>query len=244
MRLLVFQHSVLDHPGIMRDFMRADGPSWDAIDWHEDPSRPTLDGYDALIVMGGPQQADEEEQHPWLATEKALIREAALRRHLPVLGICLGAQLLADATGGRVTRMAEPEIGLLDVALTEAGIEDPLFAGLPETVKTLQWHLHAIDELPPNGRHLARSPRCEFQAFRVGRAAYGLQFHLEVTAEMVRGTRAFPDYVAALEAGRGAGALERLAVETQKNADTLGRSARGIYDNFVTLVRADPGGPA
>ncbi len=114
MRLLVLQHSPLDHPGVMRRYMAEDGIEWDPIDTYTGCIIPPLDSYDALLVMGGPQQTDQESAYPWLKVEKNYIRRAILVEEKPVLGICLGSQLIADVMGGRVGRMAMPEIGILD----------------------------------------------------------------------------------------------------------------------------------
>ena len=236
MRILVLQHSPLDHPGVMRRYMAEDGIAWDAIDVYEDQSFPPLDGYDAMIVMGGPQQTDEEAAHPWLAGEKQYIRRAILDGRKPIMGVCLGGQLIAEVMGGRVGAMERPEIGILDIETADGAAGDALFAGLSVPAKTLQWHLYAVRDLPPGALHLMRSPACENQAFRVGALAYGMQFHMEMSVDMVLGVEAYPEYVAALEAQHGAGALTRLADETERYAAALDRSARRIFDNFVSLA--------
>lgn len=237
MKFLVFQHSELDHPGSFQAPMKDAGVTWDAVDFHIDPTIPPLEGYDGLIVMGGPQQTDEETLYPWLAPEKAVIRDA-VARDMPLLGVCLGSQLLADAHGGTVGQLARPEIGLCDITLTDLGCADPLFDGFDPTTRTMQWHLNAVTALPAGAQHLMHSPLCEVQAFRIGRAAYGVQFHMEMTADLVLGVRAFPEYVVALEAECGAGALERLAAETEASTSALERNSRRMIENFVALARS------
>jgi GMP synthase-like glutamine amidotransferase len=134
-----------------------------------------------LILMGGPMSANDD--LPWVPHELAAIREA-VHRGIPVLGVCLGAQLIARVLGARVYPNTEKEIGWSPLHFTEAAAADPLFHGFsgPETV--FQWHAETFD-LPPGAEHLAYSSACRHQAFRVGGNVYGMQFHLEVTPEMV-----------------------------------------------------------
>jgi|AP95_1055475.scaffolds.fasta_scaffold103716_1 GMP synthase-like glutamine amidotransferase len=237
MRFLVIQHSPLDNPGVIRDFLAEDGIAWDGIDTYAGQAIPSLDDYAALIIMGGPQQTDQEAEHPWLVDEKDFIRRTIREDSKPVLGICLGAQLIAEVSGGRVGPMQQPEIGVLDVETLPGAAEDALLAGLPARAKAVQWHLHAILELPPGARLLMRSTAWENQAIRLGRAVYGLQFHMELSADMVQSVEAYPEYVAALEAQHGAGALARLVDDTEHHSADMSRSIRLIYDNFVKLAR-------
>ncbi len=234
--VLVLQHSEIDVPGHFGDSMDAQGVAWQALDMHEAPALPLATDYDALLVMGGPQQVDEEALYPWLADEKALIRDAAARA-VPVLGVCLGCQLIADALGGRVAPLARPEVGIMPFTLTAAGGTDPLFAGLPETPLTMQWHLNAVVDLPPGATHLARSEACAVQAFRVGDAVYGVQFHMEVTRDLVARTSLFPDYVEALEATEGDGAFARVVAATGAHGETLRAQAHRLFGNFLALVQ-------
>ena len=115
-RIVVFQHIRSEHPGILRDFLAADRVDWQAVELDEGEPIPDLDGFDALWVMGGPMDVWEEEAHPWLVTEKEVIRKAVIDRGMPYLGFCLGHQLLADALGGTVGPAKIPEVGVMEVA--------------------------------------------------------------------------------------------------------------------------------
>ena len=139
--------------------------------------------YDALMVFGGSMHPDQDEQFGWLAREAEFLAEA-LVEEVPVLGVCLGAQMLARAAGAWVRPAREPEVGWLDVELTAAGRDDPVLGVLPPRTEAFQWH-HYTFEIPVGGTELARSAVCT-QAFRVGERAWGIQFHAEATLEMVQ----------------------------------------------------------
>lgn len=237
MRFLVFQHIAIEHPGIFREFLRADGISWDAVELDEGAHIPSLDGYDALWVMGGPMDVWEEGLHPWLKAEKQAIREWVQVRGKPYFGLCLGHQLLGSALGGHVGKMPQPEVGILEVALNEAGLRDPLFAGLAPRFHALQWHGAAVLNAPKGTTILATSPVCANQAMRVGDVAYGLQYHVELTPRTVGEWGAIPTYACALDDTLGQGALPKLdAAATAKMAEFTGNS-RKLYDNFLGLMR-------
>jgi len=238
MRVLVFQHIAVEHPGAFASFLDADGYDWDAVELDASATIPDLDGYDMLWVMGGPMDVWEEDLHSWLAPEKAAIRRW-VGTGKPYLGICLGHQLLADALDGRVGPGAAPEVGVLPVTLTEAGRDDPLFRGLPETGPCFQWHGAAVFELPTGARVLARSEVCPVQAIRVGECAYGLQYHLEVMPDMVAAWGGVTAYQTSLETVMGPGAMDMLLAETEAHAAALTASARMVYDNLMGIaVRA------
>lgn len=236
MRFLVLQHIACEHPGVFRDFMRADGTRWDAIELDEGDAIPSLDGYDALVVMGGPMDVWEESEHPWLRAEKQCIREAVRDRGLPYLGLCLGHQLLADALGGRVEPMKTPEVGILSVELTPAAADDSLFVGVAQVTSALQWHSAEVTALPEDATVLAQSTLCPIQAFRVGAKAYGIQYHVELTEATVPEWGCVPAYDAALENTLGPGALERLKREAEANMPGFNATARTLYDNFKAVV--------
>lgn len=145
--------------------------------WDEPPSRP-IEEYGAVMIFGGVMNTHEEDDYPWLRDEDALIRRL-LEHGTPMLGICLGAQLIAKATDTPVVRADWPEIGFYDVELLPAAKDDPLFFGLPDRVMALQWHYYRF-ELPPSAVPLARNALC-WQAYRLGDTVWGLQFHAETT---------------------------------------------------------------
>lgn len=149
----------------------------------EPPPRP-LDAYEAVLVLGGAMHADEEDWHPWLREETMWLQQL-LGRHVPVLGMCLGVQLLARAAGATVGPLPEPEIGWYEVELTEEGIADPVLGALPPGFESFQWH-HYTYGLPAGAVELARSDACT-QAFRLGDACWGVQFHPEVRQAQIEG---------------------------------------------------------
>jgi len=151
--------------------------------WGTPPPRP-IESYDAVLVLGGAMHADHDDSHPWLVPETRWLEEL-LVNETPVLGVCLGVQLLARAAGAWVGPLLEPEIGWHDVELTDAGIDDPVLGALPRTFAALQWH-HYTYGIPTGAVELARSASCT-QAFRLGSACWGVQFHPEVTQSQLDG---------------------------------------------------------
>jgi GMP synthase (glutamine-hydrolysing) len=138
--------------------------------------------YDAVFVFGGGMHVDQEATHPWLRDEDGLIKEL-LANGVPLLGVCLGSQLIAKAAGAKVGPAPREEVGWHEVETTPEAARDMLFKGLPDSFKAFQWHSYAF-ELPPGGTPLARNP-VGLQAFRLGETAWGIQFHAEVTQEIV-----------------------------------------------------------
>jgi GMP synthase-like glutamine amidotransferase len=186
-RALVVTHSATEGPGTLAEWLPAAGVELQVVaPWNGEavPSDPTA--YDAVVVLGGPQQAYDDGSAPWLRATKDLLAEA-VRTRVPTLAICLGAQLLAEATGGRVEPGEDGiEAGARLVAKRDAAWDDELFGDVPFTPTVVQWHEDAVTDLPPGAVLLASSSRYPHQAFRVGDRAWGLQFHIETPPEMVR----------------------------------------------------------
>ncbi|HKD36052.1 MAG TPA: gamma-glutamyl-gamma-aminobutyrate hydrolase family protein [Pirellulales bacterium] len=182
--VLAFRHVPHEGLGTIEDALRRERVACGVIDlFRESPREFHPEQLAGLVVMGGPMNVDETDRHPFLADEVRWIRDA-LDADLPILGVCLGSQLLAKALGSRVYTNRVKEIGWYEIELTEAGRGDALFSGCQPTEMVFHWHGDTFD-LPDGAVQLARAVDCENQAFRFGRAAYGLQFHLEVTPEII-----------------------------------------------------------
>ena len=183
-RLLVVQPDELDPPARLADWLTGAGAELDVVrPAKADLPEPHL--YDGIVCLGGAMGANDDLDHPWLADVRRLLASAVTAR-VPTLAICLGAQLLAVALGGQVVVGENgPEVGPGLVAKRDAAWRDPLFADLPFTPDVLQFHHDAIVRLPPSAELLAAAPRYPNQAFRVGPSAYGVQFHIETTPEIV-----------------------------------------------------------
>ena len=185
--VLVIEPEASDPVGPLGDWLSAAG-------LHLTVSRPfageplpaDLDDFQGLIVLGGSMGANDDADYPYLAGIRRLLAEA-VAREIPTLGICLGGQLLAVATGGRVASSPDgPEYGAQLIAKRANAGTDPLFGPMPITPDVIQWHVDAITALPPGAVQLASSPVCENQAFRLGRLAWGVQFHIETTPALLR----------------------------------------------------------
>ena len=185
-----------------------------------------VDGVDGLVVLGGPMGAYETDAHPRLLEEMRLI-ERALARGVPVLGVCLGSQLLAHVLGARVFPSGQLELGWHDVELGEHAARDALFAHAPRVFPALHWH-GDVFELPPGAVHLARSRSTAHQAFSFAGAAWGLLFHLEAPPAQVQAmARAFPEDLA--RAGTTPDALARDTARHEATTDAIAAQVFGAW---------------
>jgi GMP synthase (glutamine-hydrolysing) len=203
------------------------------VELDEGEPLPDWRDFAAIVAMGGPMSVNDEEELPWLGAEKALIAEA-VRAGLPFFGACLGVQLLAVSLGAEVAPGPAPEVGILPVFLTEAAASDPVFADLPRELLTLQWHGDTFS-LPEGAVLLASSPAYPNQAFRWGRQAYGVQFHLELSGEMAAEWARVPSYADALARVLGPGSGTALVDELAGRAEALQADGRRMFERWLDL---------
>ena len=233
-RVVVVQNSPRSSPGRLPGWLDEDGIDAVVVDGSDLPERLTAGSaaVDGLVLLGGGYLPDDDERAPFLPRERALVGEA-MTEAVPVLGICLGAQLLAHVTGGEVTaKSGETERGSCPVDLLAAAGDDPLFAGLTgyDELRMIQNHQDSITTLPPGAVHLATSGKCRVQAFRVGAAAWGVQFHPETPAARVA------DWDESKLAAEG---FDRAALLAQATADAPVNTvqARALVGAFADVVR-------
>lgn len=242
-RLLVLQPSDADPPERLGDWLADAGAELVVVRPAVAGIPEDLDGVQGVVCMGGAMDAYDDATYPWLVPLRRLLGRAVTCQ-LPVLGVCLGGQLLAMATGGAVRRAPNgPEAGTRLVAKRDAAARDPLFGPLPLTPDVIQFHQDEIYQLPPGSTLLASSPRYANQAFRVGTAGYGLQFHIETSPAMVlswarRGTacaQAFPHWQ--LDPDH----LEQVHADMAQAWQPLAARFVALAAGMLTPAAADPG---
>jgi GMP synthase-like glutamine amidotransferase len=226
MRVAVIMHIESEGPGLFGELLRSSGVEVLTVRLHRGDALPAVGEIDAALSLGGPMNVYEEAEHPFLADETVFLREAAAR-DLPVLGICLGAQMIAKAAGAAVTSNPVPELGWGIVSLTGEGRADPLFAGLPDALPVFQWHGDTF-AIPAGATLLATGGDCRNQALR-HRNSWGLQFHLEADRTLL--------------ASWFAGTLHEREI-LRRHDDGLGpevaRHARTLCENFLAFARRGP----
>jgi GMP synthase (glutamine-hydrolysing) len=233
MRALAIVHQPDAGPGVFAEAMRERGvelDEWLLAKRGTGPTREIAD-YDAVLTFGGAMHADQEDRHPWLRFEKDFL-EAVLDDGMPILAVCLGNQLLADAAGGSARRAREPEIGWFDVDVTEEGAADPLIGPLVPRFTSFQWH--SYEAVPPEGAViLARSPVCA-QAYRLGERVWGIQFHAEATAAHL--DHWIDDYRSDEDAVRIGIDPDALRAETDEKVADWNRLGRELCGRFLDAV--------
>lgn len=220
---IVVQHMAGEGPGLIGVLARQRGLPLDVRRMDLGEALPDADAVAALVVLGGTMGAYEAVAHPHLLDEQQLIEEV-VERGLPVLGICLGSQLVAAALGGRVYPGPAPEVGVGEVTLTDDGADDPLLGPAGRKFPAFHWHGDTFDP-PPGAVHLASTRACKHQAFRVGDRVWGLQFHIELDVGLAR------EWATLLPRGASPTEPQRAAIE---------KIGRGVLNRFFELARRRP----
>lgn len=233
--ILVIKHIDIEGPGTLGDFLQEKKISFQTVELGKGESLPKdLDAFRAVVVLGGPMNVYEEKEFPFLREEDVLIKEV-LKKEIPFLGICLGAQLLAKAAGAKVVKSPVKEIGWYKISLTPEGKKDPFLKGFDEGVEIYHWH-EDMFQIPSDGALLATGPGCPHQAFRVGKNAYGVQFHIEITDKSIKEWS--EEYCQKDLPGRQGKCDEMLRTYARTRKDFL-KQAYGVYENFLKIVKEE-----
>jgi len=239
MKIISLQHIAIEDPGTFKDFLLADGHELTTIQLDEGENIPSnLDEFDAMLCMGGPMDTFMEDEFNWLVGEKKAIGEYVLNLKKPFLGFCLGCQLLGEILGGKVVQSNPPEIGVLDIDVSDQAITDPVFNFLPNKIKALQWHSYEVQGLEsnPNINIIGSSPTTKYQIFGYNNHAYGIQFHLEIRKSTVDDWAAVPEYKNALEQSLGQEALPHMKREVNEEIDNMMAQCNQLYQNFISII--------
>ena len=239
MKIISLQHIAIEDPGTFKDFLLADGHELTTIQLDEGENIPSnLDEFDAMLCMGGPMDTFMEDEFNWLVGEKKAIGEYVLNLKKPFLGFCLGCQLLGEVLGGKVVQSNPPEIGVLDIDVSDQAITDPVFNFLPNKIKALQWHSYEVQGLEsnPNINIIGSSPTTKYQIFGYNNHAYGIQFHLEIRKSTVDDWAAVPEYKNALEQSLGQEALPHMKKVVNEEIDNMMAQCNQLYQNFISII--------
>jgi len=229
MRIHVLQHVPFEGPAGIGDWATRKGHPITTTPLFEHGRLPDMEAFDWLVVMGGPMGVRDEADYPWMANEKALIG-TAIAAGKTMIGVCLGAQLIAEALGTRVYRNAHREIGWFPIELTDQGRTSDLFAFLPQRLQVFHWHGDTFD-LPAGAVHLAYSEGCEHQAFLYADRVLGLQFHLESTPASVADLGA--NCVDEIVPGTYVQDAERMRTATGEDYARINQALFGILDRLA-----------
>ena len=231
--ILIVKHIDIEGPGTLGDFLDAKKVLYQIIDLGAGQKCPQdLSGIQAVVVLGGPMNVDEEQLYPFLKSENDFIQDV-LKLKIPYLGICLGSQLLAKAAGAKVVKSPVKEIGWYTVQLTPEGRQDPLFKDFREDEMIYHWHGDMF-HVPPHGQLLATAIGCPHQALKIGPNAYGLQFHVEVTDKSIK--EWCDEYCQNDLPGRPEHAQSMINDYNRYQKQFIAQ-ANQIYENFLNIIK-------
>ncbi len=241
-RILVFKHMSSQNPGTFRDIAADFGVEFHEIDLHAGDIIPKLSEFDGLWAMGGSMNVWDEDQFPWLALEKATIRQAVCEMKMPFLGICFGHQLLAEALGGKVQPAIEHELGLVPITPTEQGRGHALLSGLPTSDDWPEWpgwvnvHLVEVQQAPAEAVILARSDGCANHIMAVGEHAFSCQFHPEVCSHTVSEWLKIPGIPELLVELLGKQGCQEFQADIARHLAAHNAAAAQLFKNWMELV--------
>lgn len=234
-KILVCQHVPYEPLGTFNPLLKQYGLRIRYVNFGRFPDlQPNLKGYGGLVILGGPMCLDQMDRYPHLKHEVHMVEEA-MRLNIPVLGICLGAQVISHALGARVYPNEEKEIGWYDVRLTDHGMQDPVFKKFSQNEKIFQWHGDTFD-LPRGAKHLASTTTCNNQAFVYGCNVYGFQFHMEVDEAMISRWLRVPHHVEELQTLEGKIDPDQILAETPRHIDRLKELSETTFGEFLKLL--------
>jgi len=235
-KALILQNAKGEDHGYFADILDDRGWAQRLIKLYSGDSIPiNWPEYDLIMFMGGPMNVYEEESFPYLADENELIKEA-LKRRIPLLGFCLGVQLLAKASGAKVIKGHKKEIGWFKVQLTEAGIRDTILCSFPKSFQVFQWHGDTF-ELPKNTVRLSSSPDYINQAIRIDNFSYGFQFHFEITDEMI--TEWLEEGKAEVDSLGDPSLPEKIMIETKNNFSAMRTLGELFFMKYLAMIQKD-----
>jgi len=223
--IFILKHERTEGGGTFEEYLARIGRRFDVIELSDSEKLPALGDCEAIISLGGPMNVYEEERYPFLTLEDGFLK-GAIEREIPTIGICLGAQLLAKCMGAGVSKAREREIGWYSVSLSKETDSDTLFGRLPRSMETFHWHEDTFD-IPQGGALLASSKLCHNQAFRIGKSAWGIQFHPEMTGRMIKEW---------CEASPFKTDKKRMVERYRGIKDAYENNAVSLYDNFMKVV--------
>ena len=232
--ILFIKHVDIEGPETLGKFLEDKGFEIKIVDFEKNQQLPkSFKDIEAVVSLGGPMNVYEEDIYPFLIEENEFLKQI-LEKETPVLGICLGSQLLAKACGARVRKSPEKEVGFSMVRLTDSGLQDPLFRNLKDQIDVYQWH-EDMFEIPQEGQLLASGLGCPHQAFRVGSSAYGIQFHVEITDKSIR---EWSEEYFKKDDSQRENKIQTMLKDYDKKEKVFQSTAQTLFENFAKIIAA------